>query len=376
VVDSVVEAKEKPARGKSRGTNFFVLDPALWARLCKLPTANRLNLLLTFLVLLAGTGRDHRVTSWSAKACEDNLGVGKPRAKRAIEELIAHGVVERTEEATPMLPQYRLPLLPREIEPIYLPTQIITGLGRETPILRRIRETGDAALLCMLIDLYGAVQIDATHGVRLDLLAMHAKQQPRKVAETGVHTIWALSVPDQRRTNTADWARNYADGGDWDVFWERASQLQRLGAIWYESWVFDSAVDDAEPLMPLDFGKLYSSVGTDATADLMAAMEAATAAIIGDRDYLFDKFGEDVLVPLPSHHQPPAIRSVIRMRVEPDTPGRRLAYGKRMRLVEGRATAYRQVAEDVAAGHFDRPMNLREHEQNWDRAQDQASGDA
>src|SRR3546814_17498201 len=77
---------------------------------CALPswqveTGNRLNLVTAFIVLLAGTGSDHQLTKWSAKACEQHNGMGKPRAKVAIDELIQHGFVARTERSTKLYPQ-------------------------------------------------------------------------------------------------------------------------------------------------------------------------------------------------------------------------------------------------------------------------------
>jgi hypothetical protein len=59
------------------------------------------------------------------------------------------------------------------------------------------------------------------------------------------------------------------------------------------------------------------------------------------------------------HHQAPAIRGVTRMRVEPDTPGRRLAYGRRMRLIEQYSAAFDQLIGDARAGRYDRPLMLQ-----------------
>ena len=95
------------------------------------------------------------------------LCLGKPRAKQAIEELIALGLLERTDTATALMPQYRLPEVPRDEEAIFLPKQIITGLGSATPLIRRVRETGDFLALRMLIDLYGQIETDATLGISI-----------------------------------------------------------------------------------------------------------------------------------------------------------------------------------------------------------------
>lgn len=80
---------EKRVRGKGRGSNFFALGHEVKDQLWSMPTTNRLNLVIAYLVLLAGTGSDHRLTKWSAKACEEYTGLGKPRAKHAIGELVA-----------------------------------------------------------------------------------------------------------------------------------------------------------------------------------------------------------------------------------------------------------------------------------------------
>src|SRR4051794_27978064 len=82
-------------RGIGKGSNFMVLHRPVWKKLCEAKTTNRMNLVTAFLVLLAGTGSDHRLTKWSAKACEEHAGMGKPRAKHAIEELIGLKLVKR-----------------------------------------------------------------------------------------------------------------------------------------------------------------------------------------------------------------------------------------------------------------------------------------
>ena len=61
-------------RGKGRGGNFFAIDRPAWERLWEVETGNRLNLVTAYMVLLAGTGSDHQLSKWSAKACEQHTG--------------------------------------------------------------------------------------------------------------------------------------------------------------------------------------------------------------------------------------------------------------------------------------------------------------
>jgi hypothetical protein len=352
-------------RGKGRGSSFFALGRDIWERLQIAETSNRMNLILTYLVLLAGTGSDHRLTKWSAKACEQYTGVGKPRARHAITELVAAGLVEHTDTSTQMKPQYRLPELPREAEPIFLPMQLVTGLADETPILQRVRETGDALALIMLIDLYGEVQLDATYGIPLGKLSegMADASPPRKLREVGVHTIWSLHA-GTAFTASGNWTTKHRipiedNVAAWQPFWERLTTLKNIGALWYEPWVFDGPDADAEPLLPVDPGVFFSFTPADDEAKLTLSAYQAAQALIKDEGYLLDHYEADVVLPLPAHFRPPALRSVARLRVEPDTPARRLSYRHRRLLIERFQQAFDQLIQDAEASRFNRPMRSR-----------------
>lgn len=352
---------QKVTRGKGRGSSFMALGRDTWARLFEVKTTNRLSLIITYLVLLAGTGSDHRLTKWSAKAIEDYTGLGKPRSKRAIEELIEAKIIKRTASSTRLSPQYELPKLPLEADPIFLPIQLITGLAGETPILRRIRETGDALALRMLIDLYGLIQLDATHGVPIENLRRGKGDEASayKISETGAHAIWALQSGDTANAQ-GDWtSHHYEQGkgnGGWASFWERLDLLKKIGALWYEPWVYDGEQLDAEPLIPVDPGVLYAYDPGDDEAKLTKLAFDTCRALLEGRDYMLDTRPFDVLVPLAVHRRTPALRSVARLRVEADTPGRRLAYKKRRVLIEQHLAGFAQIMEDAESARFDRPM--------------------
>lgn len=356
---------ERRLRGKGKGSSFFALGEDVWKRLLEAKTSNRLNFIITYLVLLAGTGSDHRLTKWSAKACEEYVGLGKPRAKHAIEELIAAKLVERTDNSTKMAPQYRLPELPRDADPIFLPVQMITGVDRETPVLRRVRETGDALLLRMLIDLYGLIQLDPTHGIPISHLREVTSESPsaRKVCETGVHAVWAFRQGGHRYVH-GDWIMpHYVKAGtkelSWRPMWDRLDMLKQIGALWYEPWIFDGEELDAEPLVPVDPGVLYSHQANDDEAKLTLQAFEACRALIGEREYYLDQHGDaDIWFPLTVHRRAPALRGVGRLRVEADTPGRRLSFRKRRLLVEQNLGALSELIANVTEGRFNKPMQL------------------
>lgn len=341
---------KKPVRGKGRGGLFFALDREQWQSLWQLETANRFNMAAAYLVLLAGTGSDHRLTKWSAKAIEEYVGIGKPRGQRAIQELVDHGVISHTERSTRLAPQYELANLDRDAEPIFLPVQLITGLAGESPILRRLREIGDPLVLRMLIDLYGLVEVDATYGVPYSVLRKEQSFPAQKLFDMGANTVWSMELGD-RMQGAGDWATPHRSDNPnpWDYFRERVVALVNIGAIWFEPWVFDGEGSDAEPLFPAT-----ADVGD--AAELSELAYDAAVSLAGERSYYIERASGDVLIPLPSHQRAPEIRGVAKLRVEADTPGRRMAYAQRMNRIESYSNGYRILGQDASMERFDKPL--------------------
>lgn len=351
------------ARAKSprleRGGNFFAIDRDAWVRLWEVEASNRLNFVSAYLVISAGTGRDHQLSKWSAKACERHVGIGKPRAKIAIDELIEHGFAAHTEKSSKAFPQYRLQELPAESDPIFLPVGLIAGLGAEASLLRRVREVGDPMLLRMLVDLYGMVQIDSTYGVPVAALSEVASEDfpTRNIFEIGVHTIWALRLSGTR-VASGDWTASHGTK-NWTVFWDRVKTLEQIGAIWYEPWIYESNEADAEPMFPVSLLFPPQPKVDPNVKHLTDAIQGASITLAEDRSYLIEMFSEDILVPLSRHRHAPAIRGVARLRVEADTPGRRLAYRERVNLIETYQNGYMKLARDAAMGQYNYPLNTR-----------------
>ncbi len=358
IIDEPKKRNGQPQRSPGR---FSVLDRDLWDQLNSIPTTNRLNLITAFLVLLAGTGGDNRTTKWSTRACEERAGLGKPRAKTAINELMNARILEHTDSSTAMRPQYRLPPTDRHKDSIFLPVELVTGCRGEVSVLRRVRETGDALLLRMLIDMYGLIEIDAPFGVPLQKLKMLDSEDAdsKKVLEMGAHAVWAGQLGTSLSAR-GDWVLPHkvtTQGDCWATFWDRVRLLQRMGVIWFEPWVFDSPSDDAEPLFPINLDALYRG-DEGPVVELTRAAMGAAGALASDRSYLLENFYGNMLIPLPAHHKPPSVRGVARLRVEADTPGRRRAYALRMKRIESATAAYRQLEQDAAGGIFSRPLQI------------------
>ncbi len=354
--------QDKSPRGKGRGRSFFAINRELWPQLWTLDTANRLNFVSAYLVLLSGTGADHQLTKWSAKAIEEHVGIGKPRGQRAIEELIDHGVLSRSERSTRLQPQYRLAQLDRDADPIFLPVQLVTGLAGETPILRRIRETGDALTLRMLVDLYSMIELDATFGVPIANLRQNpAEEHPaRKLFEAGANAIWAMEFGGEQGA-AGSWTqvhRTNDTAEPWAMFWERVATLSKIGALIFEPWIFDGDSLDAEPLFPVDPAAHYPVQQVDKVTALTRIAHDAVAELAGERSYLLDRAEGDILIPLPAHHRAPEVRGVAKLRIEADTPGRRRCYAQRLERIESYAEAFSILKLDAENGRFDKPLRL------------------
>jgi hypothetical protein len=133
--------------------------------------------------------------------------------------------------------------------------------------------------------------------------------------------------------------------------------IEKIGAIWYEAWIFDSEEPDAEPLFPVDFAALYHQSEGDDVYRLTRTMLDAAANLSEERSDLLGRYALDVLVTLAQHRRAPGIRGVARMRIEADTPGRRLSYYKRRTQIELYEAGFTQIALDALRGEYSRPMN-------------------
>ena len=72
---------------------FFAVDKRSWAEACQLG----MQAAVAYLVLASGTGRDNLRTSWSTNAIERYTGVGRKRAKTAIDKLINAHLLRRVQ---------------------------------------------------------------------------------------------------------------------------------------------------------------------------------------------------------------------------------------------------------------------------------------
>src|SRR4051794_38333426 len=203
-------------KGTKAEGNFFAIDSRLWERVCALG----LNEAVSYLVQARGTGRDNRTTTWSVESIERYTGISRHRAAAALKALQVKGFEKLLRAGTkpkydltpfaelpdsdkkPALDFYEARVFarvkegnkvahddrkyarraskkgwliegegggfaitpPPQIEPdlIWLPNELVTGAGRETPPLELVRQMQDVMTLRLLIDMYH------THNLRED----------------------------------------------------------------------------------------------------------------------------------------------------------------------------------------------------------------
>lgn len=154
------------AKAGGRG-DFFAIDHRAWQRACDLG----LNTAVTYLLLARGTLKDNRTTRWSVNATEGRTGISRPKAKVALETLIASGLVENL-NSSPTRPKRRLVpghLLPRSCEgQLQLDEQTVQLLGQMPLAASKLsqvqKEQLDAAILAGTVRYNGFryFQVDPT----------------------------------------------------------------------------------------------------------------------------------------------------------------------------------------------------------------------
>jgi hypothetical protein len=90
---------------KSVGEGCFYIDRRIWNTLCN---REDINMAVAYLCIATGTGRENRISRWSAQAIETFTGLHNLRATKAINDLVARGFICRSKESSRTRPIYEL----------------------------------------------------------------------------------------------------------------------------------------------------------------------------------------------------------------------------------------------------------------------------
>lgn len=86
------------------GGDFFAVERPMWAKVCARASMNEA---VAYLILARGAHFGTRDTAWSTDAVERYTGVARPRAKKAIQDLVQSGLLQQKRAGTK--PLYHLP---------------------------------------------------------------------------------------------------------------------------------------------------------------------------------------------------------------------------------------------------------------------------
>lgn len=326
--------------------SLIVLGRERWRRVRSLKSPDKLDLMLIYLTLLAGTDAGQSATTWSVASVHSRFGMNKERAKRLIRELEAHGLLQPVAGAKGRRqdPRYLLTLFEERDEPIFLPTALLSGLGDETPVLSRVRELNMPLALEVLIETYGGIATDASYAVdpalyRREIWGLHQRE-----IQASAHAVWSFK-PSVSRSRWEVLSEPIATDLTYAGRLRAFRELRRIGATWEETWVCGGPSDiEPEPIFPL-------------TGELERAAHTAGAALLKAKRATLPPSRR--LVPFPAHMAPPHVLSLLRVKIEPVTPVSAAALRERERIETHWQDQLDRTAHEARAGIFDRALRLR-----------------
>jgi hypothetical protein len=242
---------EKPCRSATR--RFFVIDRGQFHTVCGLGMAPA----IAYLVMAAGTGPDHSLTSWGVHSIEKYSGLSRGRAGDAIELLRKHDLLKKCGKplqiGTRTLQRRRLVLPARtKRHLVWLPTQLVTGAGREQTPLDIVREVGDVLALRLLVDLYDVQNLPEHWGINSSIIRQSWNR--KKVGERGEWVIWGFennSLQAWKNETTEPHIKRERPKDNWEPLWDRIHSLTHAGLIEWIPTLVGSSNEDTQPIMPV-----------------------------------------------------------------------------------------------------------------------------
>jgi hypothetical protein len=265
--------------GPHRGS-FFAIDRRIWSKLCD----SGINAAVAYLVMACGTGRDNRITSWSAQALHKYCGITWERGKAVIDGLIHDGFVRRAADHSPAKPRYELlpSCTPDEVENdgdpiIWLPNTIVTGTEKgETPPVHRLRSAGSILAMRLFVKMYHAQNLRDDGGISPRII--RSSYERSCIGEQGIFTVWGFRSTQRQIFWSGPFAAHEASAnvaGEHPVS-ASIGLLERMGLLTFIPHIFENDSPEAEIHHPYGIGaKGEESIETE----IGEAAEAAARAM-------------------------------------------------------------------------------------------------
>lgn len=371
--DAADAARQKPKRG-----GFFIVDRGMFHKACALG----LRPAIALLILARFTQGKSPISRASSNAIEKRTGIGRKAAREAIAALETAGIVTRSGTPTrPVhritrhedLPDPRGPIteahqkafaraalngrvaamnplqapklskvdaaimghlekaghvrrvglrwepVPRAPgEPVYLPNELVDGIGENPSPVELIRQTGDPLTLRLLVDLYTAHRLDEWHGVDPRIVWHKFEEVYRREVGSVLVLGWkAPGSPWVDMSIAIVKPHLVADEPEAREFFPRLRMIQRLGLLVFVPHVVDG---DAAPVYPCSL-----STGHPMEVELGAAAREAARNIVNSRDP-GSRSNEpdpedvaDIIAVVPLHMKRASLVGVARLTFRPKT---------------------------------------------------------
>jgi hypothetical protein len=262
------------------------------------------------------------------------------RPREVADELVGLGRAVRGKD-TEVSPwedvRYRVVSCPHDAEAaakpdwIWLPNALVDGVAGETPPVELVRQTGSAPTLRLLVDLYGAQNLDEDGGIPARRIRQGYTRH--KAGERGPYVVWGF-VPDAERAwpeapfvaphLTGERDETGQDTG-WTGFWACWRRLRGLGLVEVVAHLVDADTAEGEVIHPMALDGTGLGVEREVAR---AATRAGLAMITPGQGKWAKEQGVVALAPVLRHIEGVQMLGIARLRYRPRT-SRTLAFAAR-----------------------------------------------
>lgn len=283
---------------------FFGVDVDAFNAACSIG----LNAAIALLVLARFSGRDHSTTSASIHAVEKYTGIGRIRAKSALDALINSKLVAKTNSSTTR-PRYALETTGVD-NLIWLPNEVIDGAANEAPPIERLRQTSDVEALRMFGMLYHRSNLRDEGGLPTEYY--RGVYNSHKLKDVGPLSIWRFVLIRDEFV----WPDTKPEVARHRLVLLHTLRLVEIGAYLCQS-------DDSDAIRLFELTPNTMAAARDAADELLRKEEVIESGMV---------------VPLPKHISHVAVLGVIRLVYRAKTTNTSKWYAERIarekRLVE------------------------------------------
>ena len=279
--------------------NFFAVSQERFNEACDMGIGHG----VVYLVLACGTGRSHTISKWSATAAYKYAGIQHARGRRFIAEMIEAGLMSNI--GTAKLPKYELAL---GDTPTWMPNSVVMPLAKEDSPIFRIRQTRNAEVLRMLVQLYHHQNLGFTDGITPEIV-----RGDYTADKIGVHGHLEVYAVHSERTKSCNLEHPMVKWHG-SHFWKRFNQLIQLGLVVEAINLYDDAIisddgDDAE-------GEYVMSIAGPTAEEwnhrkTLDALEASGHASLLNE---FDSSEAEYIAFVPPHIEHPHAYGIFRLR--------------------------------------------------------------